>query len=261
MSNSIIPLFHTSSSLKQGGIFTVEKAGAAKDCGRVKGPVSLCDLAKEEGLSKLSVVGANFADFMMGYKNLAKVGCDMSFGLKLVICDDIVDKTEDSFRNESKVIVFMRTDKAYKALINIYTKAATDGFYYIPRLDWKTLKYLWHEDLILALPFYSSFIARNTMTFATIMPDLPCKPELLIEVGQEMPFDDILEDAIKKFSASVSITPQLCKSIYYKNRVDAKNFLVWRLILDRKTWDMPNQEHMCSREFCYEGYKEIVIKG
>jgi hypothetical protein len=45
-----IPLFSVSSSLKQGGVFTVERAGAAKKSGRVKGPVSLCDIAKEHGL-------------------------------------------------------------------------------------------------------------------------------------------------------------------------------------------------------------------
>lgn len=258
--NEIIPLFATSSSLKQGGIFTVEEAGSAKKAGRARGPASLCDLAKEEEIKKLHLVATNFTDFMMGYKNLKKVGCDLAFGLKMVICDDISDKSELSFKTESNVIIFMKNDAAYHPLINLYTKAATDGFYYIPRLDWKTLRLLWNENFILALPFYSSFLAKNTLTFATITPDLPVKPELLREVRQWIPFDGLLNQAVDKYAYVNQITPQLCKSVYYKSRKDAKNFLIWRCILNRgATWDVPNQEDFCSREFCYEAYKELQI--
>jgi DNA polymerase-3 subunit alpha len=257
MADPVIPLFSTSSSLKDGGIFTIEKAGAAAEAGRVRGPVSLCDLAKEEGLKKLHIVASNFADFMMGYKNLAKVGCDMAFGLKLVICEDIATKDEASFKSESKVILFMKNDKAYHALINLYTKAAIDGFYYVPRLDWKTLKYMWSDDLILALPFYSSFLAKNTMTFATIAPELPVKPLLLREVGQEMPFDDILGESVDRYAAASGAEIQAVKSIYYKRREDAKAWQVWRCILNRTVFDNPGMEHLCSREFCWQSFKEL----
>ena len=259
MDQEIIPLFHTSASLKQGGIFTIEKAGAAKDTGRTKAPISLCDLAKEEKLKKLHLVASNFADFMMGYKNLKKVDCDLSFGLKLVVCENISDKSEQSFKTESKVIIFMKNDEGYHALINLYTKAATDGFYYIPRLDWKTLQYLWNDNLILALPFYSSFLAQNTLKFCTIAPSFSSKPLVLKEMGQEMPFDSILNEAVDRYAKLNELEIQPCKSIYYKNRKDAKNFLIWRCILDRpKNWDVPNMEHMCSREFCWESYKELI---
>lgn len=253
-----IPLFHTSASLKQGGIFTVEEAGAAAKAGRVRGPVSLCDLAKDEGLKRMTVVASNWADFMMGFKNLKKVGCDLSFGLKLVICEDMATKDEPSCKTESKVVLFMRSDKAYHTLINLYTKAATDGFYYVPRLDWKTLRYMWSDELILGLPFYSSFLAKNTMTFATITPDLPAKPTIMIEEGQQMPFDDILLSAAMGYHKACPSDVERVKSIYYKRREDARSFLIWRAILERgSTYDVPRMDHMCSREFSYESFKEL----
>ena len=124
-----IPLFSVSSSLKQGGVFTVEKAGAAKKSGRVKGPVSLCDIAKEHNLKQLHIVASNWVDFMVGHKNLKEVGCQLVFGLKLVVCENMADKSDASLKTESKVVIWMNGDGAadYQALINIVSVAANSA--------------------------------------------------------------------------------------------------------------------------------------
>ena len=261
---NIIPLFHSSSSGKQGGIFTFEEAGAAAKAGHVKGPVSLCDLAKAEGLKQLHLAASKFTDFMVAQKNLKKVGCDLVFGLKLVVCDDMAAKNDASLKTESRVVIFIRDDAGghgvggYDVLKNIYTKAATDGFYYVPRIDWKTLKYLWSDRLILCLPFYSSFLAKNALTFAAMAPELPCVPVLLRERGQGMPFDDVLEGAVARYAKATGAVVEDVKSIYYKTRKDAKSYLVWRCSLNRSTYDKPNLDHFGSKEFCYESFKELA---
>lgn len=256
-----IPLFNVSSSLKQGGIFTVEKAGTAKKSGRTKGPVSLCDIAKEHGLKQLHLVGSNWVDFMVAYKNLKEIGCQLVFGLKLVVCESMEDKTDNSFKTESKVILWMNGDGAadYQALINIFSIAANDGFYYTPRIDWKTLCAMWHKDLILSLPYYSSFLARNTLTFAAIVPQFPegVRPVILKEVGQELATDQLIEPVITRYAETQNLEIQPVKSIYYKKRDDAKQFQVWRCILNRTTWDKPN-DSMTSREFSWESYQELL---
>ncbi len=257
--SDIIPLLSVSSSLKQGGIFTTEKAGAAAKSGRTRGPVSLCDLAKDEKLTQLHLVATNWVDFMSAWKNLKEVGCTLSYGLKLVVCEDMADKSDPSCKTESKVVIWLNGDGAedYRALISIYTKAATEGFYYYPRIDWKTLKGLWHKDLILSLPFYSSFLAQNTLTFSTITPDLPTKPVMLREVGQELPFDDLLNVSVDRYVAATGAEVQRVKSIYYRRREDAKKWLIWQSVLRRTTWDKPNIDYCCSREFCWTAYKEL----
>jgi DNA polymerase III alpha subunit len=258
LKDNITPLFSTSASLKEGGIFVIDKAGAAADAKHSKGPVNLVDLAKEEKLPFITLVESNFVNFMSAYKNLTKIGCQFRFGLRLVVCEDLNNKTDESFKTESKIIIFLQDDKAYKNLINIYTKASTDGFYYIPRIDWKTLKEFWSDGLILALPFYSSFLARNLLSFSSIMPELPANPVLLKEIGQELPFDGLINKSLEKYSESNKSTIENVKSIYYKNRDHAKSFLIYRAILGRKTWDKPNMDGMSSREFCWESYKELL---
>ena len=257
----IIPLFYSSSSLKEGGIFTFDKAGAAAKSGKKYGPVSLCDLAKSEGLTQLHFVASKFADFMTAGKNLKDVNCQMVFGLKLTICDNMEDKSDASLRNESSVIIWMAGDGSsdYEGLIDIYSTAAQQGFYYAPRLDWKRLRAMWRDDFILSLPFYSSFIARNTLTMASIVPDLPASPLIFREVKNLMPYDNLIESAIKKFNATTGYPTQNVKSIYYKNRKDAEQFQIWRCILGRKDHDKPN-DGICSAEFCWEAYKQEVSK-
>jgi DNA polymerase III alpha subunit len=255
----IIPLFSTSASLRNGGIFTVNKHSDRELPNALKnGPISLCNIAKDEGLKQVWMVESNFVNFMLAQKNLKHAGADLVFGLKLVVCEDMVDKSDESFKNESKVVIFLKNSDGYKPLIKIYSKAAQDGFYYIPRIDWKTLKAMWSDNLILALPFYSSFLAKNSLTFASIVPDLPTKPILLDEIGQELPFDAILRDAILRYAESTQSAIQPVKSIYYLKREDAKKWLIWQAILARSTYDKPNFDNCASMEFCWQSYKELT---
>lgn len=252
--NDIIPLFSTAASLKDGGLFLTEKAGYLNKLGRKFGPPSICDMAKDESLKQLFLVESNFVNFFSAYKNLKEVGCDLAFGLKLVVCEDINDKSDTSFKTESKVVIFMKDGAAYEALCALYSFAAKTGFYYIPRIDWKNLCSMWSPHFQLAIPFYSGFLAKNTLTFSTIVPQLPCEPVLLREIDQQLPFDGLLSSAQDRYGAKIQST----KSIYYKNREDAKAFLIWRCILNRgSTFDVPNFDNMHSREFCWQAYKEL----
>lgn len=258
---SVIPLFSTSASRSQGGIFTVEKAGEMIKTKRTRGPVSLCDLAKRDKLTRIHLVESNWINMMSAYKNLKEVGCKLHFGLKLLVCENMADKSEESFKTESNVIVWLAGDGStdYQRLCKLFTIAANDGFYHVPRIDWKTLCAGWGDDLLLSLPFYSSFLAKNTLTFSSIVPQLPAAPLVLREVGQQLPFDSLLDDAVDRYADNTGVEVQNVKSIYYLDRKDVKAWLNWRCILTRgATWDVPNIDHCSSREFCYESYRELT---
>ncbi len=255
----IVPLFSTAASRRQGGSFTVEKAGDKAKMGRKRGPVSLCDLAKAEGLKRMWLVESSFVNFMSAAKNLAEVGCALHFGLKLTVCADAADKTEASFKTESKVVVWMAGDGStdYVRLCQLFTKA-NEGFYYVPRVDWKTLCAMWGDDLLLTLPFYSSFLARNTLTFSSIVPEMPCQPLLLREVKQGHPHDGLINAAIDRYVEATKAPVRDVKSVYYPTRKLAGAFLCWRAALERNsTFSAPNMDQMCSREFSWEAYREL----
>ena len=262
INGDITPLFSTTCSFGDGGIFTLDKAGEKEKNGHIHGPVSICDLAKQNDLKRIYLVESKPSGFMQAVKNFAAINCVPHFGYKVIICEDINDKSEASFKTESKVVIWPARDtaKVYEKLIKVITKAATDGFYYQPRLDWKTLKGMWDEDFMLSLPFYSSFLAKNSLTFATISPDLPCKPLVMREIGQDLPIDMVINRAVDKYIEQSKADVDNVKTIYYKMREDAKKFLVYRCILGRKTWDKPNMEFMCSKEFSWESYCELTGK-
>lgn len=251
--NNVVPLFSTSASRKGGGIFTIDKAGSAAESKKFKGPINLVDLAKEEDLKQITLVESNFVNFMVAQKYFDKIGCQFRYGLKIVVCEDMAQKDENSIKNESKVIIFLKDDAGYKKLCKIFTNASNEGFYYVPRISWSYLNDNLDDNLILALPFYSSFIAKNLLTFSSIIP-IVNNPLVLREVGQDLPFDNLINKAIDNYGGQI----QNVKTIYYKNRKDSKQFLIYRAILERETWDAPNIDHMSSKEFSWESYKNLI---
>lgn len=258
MNAPIIPLFSSSASLKQGGIFTTEPAGSLAKSGLKRGPLSICDIAKQEDFKRLYLVEDRLANFPTAYRNLKEIGCDLVFGFKMTVCESMADKSEASLKTESHVIVWLAGGGGddYKALMKLATVAAQDGFYYVPRIDWEGLNRWWHKDFLLALPFYSSFLAVNTLTFASIVPRLPAEPILLREIEQQVATDGLINQAIDGYLATNPGKEQRVKSVYYRTREDAKRFQLWRCILSRRQYEKPN-DSMTSREFCLESWKEL----
>lgn len=174
----ILPIFSTAYSYGQGTL-TLEEAGKTKP----GNPSSIVDLAVEAGLKQVVLIDERFDGFPEALKSLSKAGIQLVFGLKLTVVPDMADKGPTSETNESSIIVFMKDaaptkgiSPSYLDLIKIHNLAWTVGRHGHGRIDWVSLRRLWTPNLVLALPFFSSFIARNTLTFASIVPDLPAIP-------------------------------------------------------------------------------------
>lgn len=192
------------------------------------------------------------------------------FGLKLAIVPDMTVKTPEADLNKSNVIIFMRDaapskgiSPSYTDLLKINNLAWTTGRAAQGRLDWKTLKQLWTPNLVLALPFFSSFIARNLLTMAAIVPDLPCTPVLFKEVDSELPFAELIDEAIDRYVASNPAPVQRVKSIYYANSAAFEDYTVFRARSTRSkgksgTLSAPGVDNFCSDRFSFEAWRELV---
>lgn len=259
--NIIIPVFSTHYSMSGGGILTLEEKGKSG----IGEPISIFDIASEHKLEELVIVETRIDGFIQGYKNATKQGIKFIYGIKLCVCGDMNDKSEASLITESNVIIFIKNSKGYSDLLKIYSRAWTDGFYYNGRIDWATLKQFWTENLIFALPFFSSFIAKNTLTFAKIIPNLPV-PNSEIQVFQEvnsgLPFEGLINSALDNFCKDGNGEILRTKSIYYNKYSDFKNYIVYRSVLNRSKFSRPNIDHLASQNFCFEDYmnltKEII---
>ncbi len=249
----ILPIWSSHYSLADS-ILTLEEAGKTK-----KGnPVSICDLAKDNGLKQVVLIDKKLDGFIEAYKNLSKAGIQLIFGLKLCVCADMNDKTDESLKTESNVIVFLKNSQAYGELIRISNRSWTDGFYYQGRADWTLLKAFWTDNLSLSLPFFSSFIAKNQLSFSNIVPDFPVRPTLMREVDSGLPFAPILDRAVDQFAGEQGLEVQAVKSIYYSASEDFEAYQVFRAIHNRSEFAAPNVNHLCSDQFSFRAYQKLV---
>jgi DNA polymerase III subunit alpha len=185
-------------------------------------------------------------------QNCSDLGVKLNYGLRLTICDDNQEKSDDSLNSNSKIIVFARNLNGYKRLVKLYTDASTEGFYYEPRTDWGKLKKVWNDkDLLMTFPFYDSYVFNNLLTNKICCPDLFSEP-FFFEEDNDLPFDNLVSAQLKKMNGNIVKS----KSIYYSTRQDFPAYLTFRCINKRTTLSKPNLEHMSSAEFCFESWEE-----
>ena len=220
-------------------------------------PTTVEGILKETGWKKLFVTDDSTAGFYPLYEVAKKAGAQLIFGWRVTIVDD---GTRLEKQNGSKILIFVKSEKGWKALIKLATKAQTDFFFEEPRLDWNALHAGWNEDLTLALPHYDSFLDLNNRTSRQSIPDFRgLKPFVFIE-DNDLPFDALIEEKSREYAKEFNLDIVDTKTIYYGKREDAI-FLSARKLMDRKTYgggtiEEPNLEYFSSCEFCLEAALE-----
>lgn len=248
---SCVPLFKSHYSLGKS-ILTLSKAGSSQE----DEPSSIFDIAKKLDLSRITLVEDSISGFLEAYKSSEELKKELQFGLRLTICDNIQNKTSESRDKEHKIIIFAKNTDGYFKLVKISTIACSDGFYYYPRIDTQTLKSLWDKNLLMAIPFYDSFIFKNNFTYSICVPEFSfCEPIYFVE-NNNLPFDHLIENRVRQYAKSNNGEVFSTQSIYYENKEDFLSYITFRCISERTTLNKPNLEHCSSNEFCAESFKE-----
>ena len=249
----ILPAFKSHYSLNKS-ILTLD----VEDSSKSGGPSSILNLVKEHEVQNAFLIEDNMSGFLELYYNSKEVGVNLNFGLRLTFCADIADKSEQSIKTEAKYIIFLKKSDGYQALSKIFSKAASEGFYYIPRMDFKTLRELWHDSLDVGVPFYDSFLFNNHLKMSNCLPpDFWSCPTFFWEKNS-LPFDGIykaklLEHVEKNYPECETLGMQ---SIFYNLKEDFLAYLTMRCIGKKSTLQKPNLDHLCSDEFCVESFIE-----
>lgn len=250
MQYSAIPLFKTHYSLGKSVLTLAPEGSSAED-----EPSSVFDIAKHLKLDSVTLVEDSMSGFLEAYKSSEKQNLQLQYGLRITICNNIENKTAESRAKEYKLIVFAKNTKGYSDLIKISTIACVEGFYYYPRIDMLSLKKLWSDNLVLAAPFYDSFVYQNNFTYSICVPEFSfCDPIFFIE-NNNLPMDKLLENKVVDY-AKDKYEIYKSQSIYYENKEDFLSYLTFRCISKRTTLNKPNIEHCSSNEFCAESFKE-----
>jgi len=226
------------------------------------GPDSIIEICKSNKLKNLFLVEDNMSSFLEAYTNCKTYGIKLSYGLRISITEDLKDKSEDSLPKTSKVIIFAKNNKGYYKLVKIFTTASREGFYYVPRIDYKNLKALWsEEDLILAIPFYDSFLFNNILRNFICVPYFDFTNPLFFIENNKLPFDKIMFSRVNEYAEKNKYSILNTKSIFYKKSKDFKSYLTLRCINNRSFLNKPEIEHLSSDQFCFESWRDHEHKN
>jgi DNA polymerase III alpha subunit len=248
---NVLPLFKSHYSIGKS-VLTLEKPEDVNPTG----PQSAIDICLKNSLDTLILVEDNMSGFLQAHLTCKELKLKLIYGVRLNVSTNIDEKTEESFTETSKYIIFAKNKSGYNRLIKIYSLAAKDGFYYKPRIDFKNLKKLWsNKDLILAAPFYDSFIYMNAFTYGECVTEFDFCDPIFFKEKNNLPFDDALSKRVTDFCKDKYEVFD-AKSIYYNLKNDFSNYLTFRCISNRSTLNRPQFDHMSSDEFCFENWKE-----
>lgn len=248
----MIPLFKSQYSLGRS-ILTLSPQDSLIE----NGPDSIVDLAVKNGLKEVFLVDDSMTGFLEAYKNLKENDIKLVFGLRLSVCSDMNERSEEQLLKTCKYIILCKNTEGYERLIKISTDAARNGFYYTPRIDFKKLEEHWDDkDLMLAVPFYDSFLFKNTLQNSICVPEFTFTKPIFFVEDNDIPFDYIIKSKVEEYSSSNGYEVQKAKSVYYAQSKDFKAYLTFRCINNRSTLNKPNLDHMSSDKFSLESWKE-----
>jgi DNA polymerase-3 subunit alpha len=252
----MIPLFKSHYSLGRS-ILTLEDKTKQDDY-----PDSIIQICKENKMNELFLVEDNMSSFLEAYFNCKNNNIKLNYGLRITITESINDKTDESRLKNSKIILFAKNKNGHELLTKLYSIGAKTGFYYEPRLDYEILKSNWNEnDLILAIPFYDSFIFNNTLKNFICVPQFNFTKPIVFLEENDLPFDFLVKNKMMAFCKENDLEILNTKSIYYNKKKDFKTYLTFRCINNRSTLNKPELDHMSSNEFCLESYLEGKSHG
>jgi len=222
------------------------------------GSDSIFAIAKENNLKTVVLVEDSLTGFLQAKKISEKYGINLAFGLRIDMKQNAgEDPKEEVSSSSHKIIIFAKTAKGCNILNNIYSEAFTKKF---NAVDEKLLKKFWKKkELELVIPFYDSFIFNNTMKFSNCTPSFSFAEPSFITESNELPFDSMLQDRVKKYAGDNHKIIR-AKSIYYKNNNDVKALQTYKCICGRtfgnKTLSKPNLDHFGSDQFSFESWKK-----
>lgn len=252
--SDLIPVFYDHSSYKSLLTYWGDKDLVPN------GPRSITNLCKDNGVKQFVSISNTFASYPEVYKGAKKADLSMIFGIELWMCDNAKIHDENSLINEHKIFVLMKNSQGYQDLINLYTNLNIDkeNFYYKPRFDWEQLKKSWTDNMVIWLPFFDSFIARNALKHkASIVPDFPCVPAICREQESEHPHENIINYHLDIFNKNKDYVELKTKTIFYEKRSDMFAHITYRCMKNRSNMDKPELDEMCSPAFSFEDYLKL----
>ena len=210
------------------------------------GSRSVFSIAEDAGFDKIFLLENSLTGFPQAIKNSEELGIHLVFGVQL------------EFIGGHKINVFARNSKGCKLLNKIYSKTFSQD---PSECSEEILEQYWDEDnLLLAVPFYDSFLHQNLTTFEVCTPNLrPFNPIFFLQ-NNNLPFDFLIRETVINYTKDNNLETEEVKSILYEKKEDVDALQTYKCICSRKfgksSLSKPNLDHFGSNEFCFESFNE-----
>lgn len=216
------------------------------------GPQSIFKILQDEKLTNLTLLEDNPHSFFDAHSYCKKSKISLQYGINFEIKNSCAEEGDSSLH---KLAIFMKNDAGYVPLMGIYSAQQKAKC-----LDYKMLKELWSPSLLAAVPFYDSFLHKNTLENGTCVPDMSFFEPIFFVEENELPFDHLIKAAVDSYTNG-KFKVFGAKSIYYRKRSDIKAYLTYKCICNhgagkKRLLSSPNFSHFSSDSFCWEAYKE-----
>lgn len=254
---NVIPLFKSEYSIGKS-ILTLDKI---EDSINEKKAISIGTICKVNNIKILYLVEDSLSGFLKAYKLCEELNLELRFGLRISVVQDGTNKSDESYKNSSKIIIFIKNTEGYKDLLKIHNRAATDFLYYEKRTSWVDLRDKWSANLELVYPFFDSFLHKNTLSFATCLPEDSFTTPVFFDesAGHNLPFSSLIKNSLDNFTKNDKRNCEVVKShsIYYFSPRQFKAYSCFRAINNRGTLAKMNIDGFSSDSFNFEKWKEI----
>lgn len=249
---NILPIFSSDASIGKSILTTDEAAEIDENA-----PISIFSIAKAYNLDKIIILDNSMVSFINCYKNAQKLGKQLIFGVKFKICSDAKDQSEASLSTLSNICIWMKNSNGYKDLIKLYSiaHANKETFYYTGRLDWKSLKDNFSNNLYLTFPFYNSFIHNNLQFYShRAIPEIGDIPFAFQVESHDLPYDNMILSAIKNYCNYNKCEILDTHNVYSYKNADILPLLIFRCINNRSVAEKPELSGFGSDQFSFESW-------
>ena len=218
---------------------------------------------KERGMDAVAITDhGNMFGTLYFAEEAKKAGIKYIIGCEMYVCDDYTSKTEK--QSYDHLILLCKNKKGYKNLIKLDSIAYVDGFYYKPRIDYKTLAE-YSEGLICLSACLAGRVQKKLVendyegakVAAEMLRDI-YKDDFYLEIQDHGLADQKrINPLIVKLSRETGIPLAATNDVHYLDREDAEMQDVVMCISMKTTLDDPTRLKMESDQSYFKTPEEM----
>ena len=224
----------------------------------------LVKIAKDYGMPAVAMTDhGNMYGAIHFYNACKSADIKPIFGTEFYVCDDLTVKNGKT--KLSHLIILVKNEVGYHNICKLNSIAFRDGYYYKPRIDYKTLE-KYHEGLICLSACLAGDIPK------LIIEEQYQKAEELalwfkgvfgedfyLEIQHNgLPLQEVVNAKLREMSKSLGIKLVATNDVHYLYKEDAEMQDVLMCVAMKKTIDDPDRFKFTTQELYFKTYDEML---